>query len=69
MEERRLAIKEIDAYRCIGCGVCVQSCQNDVIRTKRGKACIAYKDDCFGCYACVEDCPREAITIELIILA
>jgi len=60
---RNLAIKRIDLYRCIGCGVCVQSCMNDVIRLKRGTAYIAYQEDCSQCFACVEDCPREAISL------
>ena len=61
-----LAIKEIDPYRCIGCGVCVQSCMNDVVRIKRGKAYIAYQEDCSACFFCVEDCPREAISLGLV---
>ncbi len=69
MEEKRLIIKEIDPYRCIGCGVCVQSCQCDVIRMKRGKAHIVYEEDCAGCYACIEDCPREAVSIGLATVA
>ena len=56
-----LVIKEIDPYRCTGCGVCVQSCMNDVIRMKGGKARIAFQEDCSQCFSCVEDCPREAI--------
>ncbi len=63
IETKRLAIKEIDPYRCTRCGVCVQSCMNDVIRMKGGTACIVYEEDCVACYACMEDCPREAITI------
>ncbi len=62
-----IRIKEINPYRCIGCGVCVKSCMNDVIRMKRGKACIAYQMDCAGCFVCVEDCPHEAISIGLVV--
>lgn len=62
MMKGKLAIKEIDPYRCIGCGVCVQSCMNDVIRFRRGKAIIAYQEDCSTCLACEFDCPREAIS-------
>lgn len=61
IDKRAIKIKEINPYRCIGCGVCVQSCMNDVIRMKEGKAVIAYQEDCSQCFACVMDCPREAI--------
>ncbi len=62
----KLGVKEIDSFRCIGCGVCVHSCMNDVIRMKRGQAYIAYQDDCCACFFCVEDCPREAISIGMV---
>ena len=61
--KRKLAITDIDPYRCIGCTACVQSCMNDVIRMKGGKAYIAYQEDCSQCFSCTEDCPREAISI------
>lgn len=58
-------IKDIMDYRCIGCGTCSQSCPNDVIRMKGGKARIVYPEDCAACFLCVEDCPREAISVAL----
>ncbi|MBI4320313.1 MAG: 4Fe-4S binding protein [Chloroflexi bacterium] len=58
-------ITEVLAYRCTGCAICVQSCPNDVIRMKGGKASIRYPEDCAACFLCVEDCPREAISIGL----
>ena len=61
----RVVISEIKPYRCIGCGVCLQSCMNDVIRMRKKRAYIAYQDDCCGCFFCVEDCPREAISLGL----
>lgn len=67
MEGKKLVIRKIDSYRCIGCGVCVHSCMNDVIRVKGGKAYIAYQEDCAACYFCVEDCPREAISLGLVL--
>ncbi len=63
---KKLAITEIDRYRCIGCVVCVQSCMNDVIRMKGGTAHIAYQEDCSACFSCVEDCPREAISLGMV---
>jgi len=62
----KLLIKEIKPYRCIGCGVCVQSCPCDTIRMKKGKAYIAYQEDCCACFFCVEDCPREAICLGVL---
>ena len=61
-----IGIKAIDPYRCTGCGVCAQSCMNDVIRMKGGNAYVAYPEDCSACFACEEDCPREAIIIGLV---
>jgi NAD-dependent dihydropyrimidine dehydrogenase PreA subunit len=62
----RVAVIEIDRYRCIGCTVCVQSCTNDVLRMRGGKACIAYQEDCSACFSCEIDCPRDAVYLGLI---
>lgn len=61
-----IGIKEIASYRCIGCGVCTQSCMNDVIRMRGGKAYVTYPEDCSACFACLEDCPREAIFLGVV---
>ncbi len=61
----RIAVIEIDHYRCIGCTVCVQSCTNDVLRMKAGKAYIAYQEDCSACFSCEIDCPRDAVYLGL----
>ncbi|MDP2718700.1 MAG: 4Fe-4S dicluster domain-containing protein [Dehalococcoidia bacterium] len=58
---KQLKITEIDPYRCIGCTACVQSCFNDVLRMKKGKAVIAYGEDCSQCFSCEVDCPRDAV--------
>ncbi|MEW6669023.1 MAG: 4Fe-4S binding protein [Thermodesulfobacteriota bacterium] len=66
MEEslpKRIAIQSIDYHRCIRCGVCAQSCPNDVIRIRKGRPVIAYREDCSQCFACLMDCAREAISI------
>ena len=66
MANRKIDITRIDPHRCIGCGTCVQSCMNDVLRMRRGKATIVYQNDCSACFACENDCPREAVFFDLI---
>ncbi len=59
-----MTIKSIIKERCTGCGVCLDSCPNDVIRLGDDKrARIAYPDDCQTCYLCEEDCPEGAIEV------
>lgn len=66
---RRIAIRGIDPHRCIRCGVCAQSCPNDVIRMQKGRPVIAYQEDCSQCFACVMDCAREAISVGWVTVA
>jgi NAD-dependent dihydropyrimidine dehydrogenase PreA subunit len=55
----------IEEAVCTGCGVCVDSCPTDVIRTRAdGKAYAAYLEDCQACFLCVIDCPVDAIDIK-----
>ena len=65
MVGRKIVIVHVDPFRCIGCTTCVQSCTNDVLRMRGGKAVIAYQSDCSACFACENDCPRDAIFFEL----
>ena len=56
-----MAIDRIDQDLCTGCGICVNSCEFDVIRMDREKkkAKITYGDDCVMCSRCAQDCPCE----------
>lgn len=56
-------IKAIDEEFCIGCGLCTDVCQNDVLRLGEGKAYIAYPSDCTHCMECFCYCPTETITM------
>ena len=57
-------IREIDKFRCDGCGVCEKTCMGDVIQMKDGRAAPAYPEDCTGCMFCEMVCPRMAINVE-----
>lgn len=59
----------VAAGRCVGCGVCRDSCPAKAIRvTKRGKAKIGAAQ-CVRCYCCHELCPHKAIDIRPGLLA
>ena len=68
--------------KCIGCGICVDSCpvegkaihirkhdaKSKAVRKGRGTAVYDY-DKCIKCYCCQEMCPENAITIKKSLLA
>jgi NAD-dependent dihydropyrimidine dehydrogenase PreA subunit len=58
-----MAIERIDQEKCVGCGICVESCPADVIRMNdsTGKAYPKYAQDCVTCCWCLGECPAQAI--------
>lgn len=57
-------IIKIDEEKCIGCGVCVDSCHEGAIQMIDGKAKLVSDSYCDGLGACLGTCPVDAITIE-----
>ena len=52
----------INSDECIGCGICVDSCPNEVLEVVKGVADAVNEDACIGCAECEEQCPMGAIT-------
>ena len=61
----------INKKLCIGCGACVQFCENDSVKLDRTIGPIVHtknleinQDECVNCYLCEENCPVEAIWLD-----
>ena len=61
----------INKKLCIGCGACVQFCENDSVKLDRTIGPIVHtknleinQDNCVNCYLCEENCPVEAIWLD-----
>ncbi len=51
----------IDTEECIGCGICVDSCPQDVLEVVDDTVEAVNDDACIACGDCVEECPMGAI--------
>lgn len=61
----------INKKLCIGCGACVQFCENDSVKLDKTIGPIVHtknleinQDECVNCYLCEENCPVEAIWLD-----
>lgn len=52
----------INDEECIGCGICVDACPQEVLEVTGGTVTVANEDSCIACGDCVEECPMGAIT-------
>lgn len=62
-----MVVKNINREVCIGCGICVAVCTEDVFRfdEAKKKPYVKYPRDCVICGFCEVFCPVGAIEIEL----
>ena len=56
--------KEIDLHLCKGCGICVDTCVNEVLDIVGSVATVVNEDACTACGDCMEECPMGAIEVE-----
>ena len=52
----------IDEDTCIGCGICVDACPQEVIEVVDSVLEVVNEDACIACGDCLEECPMGAIT-------
>ena len=58
--ERGKNVMNVCKAGCIGCTLCVKTCQFDAIHMDNNVAVIDY-EKCTGCGACAEKCPKKVI--------
>ncbi len=51
-----------DATRCVGCGLCEESCFFEARQVENGTLHLT-DERCFGCAKCIDTCPEAAITL------
>ncbi len=57
-------ISKIDEEKCIGCGICTQTCHEGALKLVNGKAKLVSTTQCDGLGRCLPVCPQGAITLE-----
>ena len=53
----------VDAERCIGCGVCADSCPMKILKIENDVCVMTDISKCLECGTCIRDCPQDAIVI------
>lgn len=60
-DEVTVAVPDVDAGKCTGCGRCGELCQYSAITCVKGKV-LVFEELCHSCGGCMAVCPERAIT-------
>ena len=52
----------VEVDECIGCGICVDACPQDVLEITGGVVVVENEDSCIACGECVDECPMGCIS-------
>ncbi len=63
-----ISVPQIDNEACIGCGLCVTHCPEDVVALEAHKPVLLRPQACTYCGACESVCPVNAIALPYIIV-
>lgn len=56
----------VDKELCVGCGICVEMCPEEVLELRDEIATVVNLDNCIECEACQVNCEYEAIQCECV---
>lgn len=59
-KDKGAALRKYCDLGCLGCTICVKTCEHDAIHVVDGRAVIDY-DKCISCGQCAPKCPRKLI--------
>lgn len=59
-----VATLRLEQDACIGCGMCLTVCPQEVFAMEHGKALIIVPDACMECGACMMNCPAGAVLVQ-----
>lgn len=59
-----VATLRLDPEACLGCGMCLAVCPQQVFAMEHGKARILEQDACMECGACMMNCPTKAVWVQ-----